>query len=235
MTPASKSIRGPRGRSYKTSEEERRAAALARVRLYTYESTGSRSARGRLDQLIDAGHVPQGIAIDEAARQPVEWSDLEGRAAVIRPYARHQWEVRIFHLPHEAQEAKQREIERHKAWRQEHERDREHNDRRRRLEARATGFPESLSSYRTDTISVAHTMLDTIERLVTGAQFDGCSLDEDSQDEVRAGISSIKTALASATYYYNSGERDRRRRELHRFDAQNDDQLQALLRQVGAK
>jgi hypothetical protein len=235
MTPESKSSRGPRARTYKRSEDERRAAALARVKLYTVDGTWWRLGRGLLAQLVDAGLVPGGIAADEADRRPIEWCDLDRRVCVLRPYGRLQWEAKVFRLRHEADEMRLIEGDQFRAFEEDRKRAAEAERERDELAQRLRLCPPSLDDYRAKLARQVESSADLIEAAASGEQYEGARIDEESLSEIRAAFDSIRATLAAATYRCDPTARTRLQVQLHSLDAKRDDQLQALLRQAGAK
>jgi hypothetical protein len=235
MTPATKSSPGPRARTWRTSDEERRAAALARVKLYTVEGTRWRLGRGLLPQLVDAGLVPEGIAADEADRRPIEWCDLERRVCVLRPYGRLQWEAKVFRLRHEADEMRLIEGDQSRAFEEDRKRAAEAERQRNDLALRLRLCPPSLDDYRATLARQVENSADLIEAAASGEQYAGACIDEDSLREIRAAFDSIRATLAAATYRCDTTARAGLQAELRSLDAKHDEQLQALLRQAGAK
>lgn len=235
MTPATKSSPGPRARTWRTSDEERRAAALARVKLYTVEGTWWRLGRGLLAQLVAAGLVPKGIAADEADRRPIEWCDLERRTCVLRPYGRLQWEVKVFRLRHEADEMRLIEGDQSRAFEEDRKRAAEAERQRADLALRLRLCPPSADDYRARLERKVESCADLIEAAASGEQYAGACIDEDSLHEIRAAFASIRATLAAATYRCDTTARATLQAELLSLDAKHDEQLQALLRQAGAK
>jgi hypothetical protein len=76
---------------------------------------------------------------------------------------------------------------------------------------------------------------DLIEAAASGEQYEGAHIDEESLGEIRAAFDSIRATLAAATYRCDPTARAKVQAELLSFDAKREDQLQALLRQAGAK
>ncbi len=216
----------------RSSADERRARAIERVKVQEFGDWRAHHARGLLSQLRAAGFVPASVAAEESGRVAVEWRDAEGRRCVLRPYAVHQWEVRRERLPDERDELRRLEQEREKQLAAEYERDRETREQRARLERHANVYPESAAAFRDELIAIADVFLGSIERATDGNHYEGCSIDEGSQDEVRAAIASIKATLSAATWLHDPRGKARARAELARFDARNDEHLQAWLRRT---
>jgi hypothetical protein len=235
MKAAGKSTDAPQVRPIASRVKPERLAALraklrSKVELREFGGTHSRMARGLLEQLRAAGWIPAGVRIDEGDRRRYEWRDREGRRCLLRPYATYQWEAKRHLLPHERAAARQADVER----RQRYESDREFARRRRDLQSDIEGMPASLADYRREVLEMADTFLRAIERVASDF-WDGCHVDEDSADELRAAIATIRATLAGATYHYTAKHRERLRAELQRLDAKGDEGLQRFLARIAPR
>lgn len=219
------------------NEDGARARALARAQLRESRRPHVGYAWGLLSQLRAAGYVPVDLAIDEDKRIGVEWIDEAGRRCRLRPYARHQWEVRREWLPHERDELRLIEQDRYRLLEVEEAHKRTEKARkqslalqRMRLELMAQAYPESAEAYRESIADDAEMYLSILADKIDGSIYKGCSIDEDSQDEVRAAIASIRATLTAATYRHDTQGKARCRAEVAAFHAKHDEQLQTVLR-----
>lgn len=130
---------------------------------------------------------------------------------------------------------KRRETEKQRATRRNRAREREQSAQRELLALVADRYPASAAAYRDKAQDFVDRGLRAIEREIDGSCYEGCSIDEDSQDEVRAAIAVIRATLAAATWRYDPRGKARVRAALAAFDARADEQLQAWLRQAGVK
>lgn len=119
------------------SAEALRAKALREAKLREYSGPRARRAIGLLQQLRDAGWIPSDVAVDDAVRVAIEWTDADGRRCVLRPYGGLQWEAVRYLLPEEITQAmaerRQAEAERRAAL------EREQRERARQATASTGG------------------------------------------------------------------------------------------------